>query len=34
MGMIGRKIVEEKFDISKRIDRLISLYHRVLEGAR
>ena len=32
MGMKGRKIVEEKFDIDKRIDRIISLYHRILEG--
>ena len=30
MGMNGRRIVEEKFDINKRIDRLISLYHRIL----
>jgi glycosyltransferase involved in cell wall biosynthesis len=26
MGMNGRKIAEKKFDISKRIDRIVSLY--------
>ena len=31
MDMKGRKIIEEKFDIDKRIDRIISLYHRILE---
>lgn len=31
MGMNGRKIVEDKFNINKRIDRIVSLYHRILE---
>jgi len=32
MGINGRRIVEEKFNIEKRIDRIISLYHRILQG--
>jgi glycosyltransferase involved in cell wall biosynthesis len=32
MGMNGRKMVEEKFDIKKRIDRIISLYKRLQAG--
>ncbi|MHA1610308.1 MAG: glycosyltransferase [Candidatus Njordarchaeales archaeon] len=34
MGMNGRRIVGEKFDINKRIDRITSLYHVILESAR
>jgi glycosyltransferase involved in cell wall biosynthesis len=32
MGMNGRKIVEEKFDINKRIEKIISLYERLLSN--
>lgn len=34
MGMNGRRIAEEKFNIERRIDRLISLYHKILEMKR
>lgn len=30
MGLNGRRLVEEKFDIEKRIDRIISVYNKVL----
>jgi glycosyltransferase involved in cell wall biosynthesis len=30
MGMNGRRIVEEKFDVEKRIDRIIEVYERVI----
>jgi phosphatidylinositol alpha-1,6-mannosyltransferase len=33
MGMNGRKIVEEKFDLDKRIDRIIRLYASLCEGS-
>ena len=33
MGMNGRKLVEEKFDIEKRIKQIISLYEKIL-GSR
>jgi glycosyltransferase involved in cell wall biosynthesis len=32
MGMNGRKIVEEKFDINKRIEKIISLYENLLSN--
>lgn len=32
MGMNGRKIVEERFDINKRIDKIRSLYEKLLAG--
>jgi glycosyltransferase involved in cell wall biosynthesis len=32
MGINGRKIVEEKFDINKRIERIISLYEELLSA--
>ena len=32
MGMNGRKIVEEKFDINKRIEKIISLYRELLSA--
>jgi len=30
MGMNGRRIVEEKFDVEKRIDRIIEVYEKVI----
>jgi glycosyltransferase involved in cell wall biosynthesis len=30
MGMNGRRIVEEKFDVEKRIDRIIEVYERII----
>lgn len=33
MGMNGRKIVEEKFSVEKRIDRIIGLYKRILDNS-
>jgi glycosyltransferase involved in cell wall biosynthesis len=30
MGMNGRKIVEEKFDINKRIDKIVQLYEKLV----
>jgi len=32
MGLRGRRIAEEKFDIEKRVDRIISLYRSILSG--
>ena len=32
MGTNERRVVEEKFNIEKRIDRIISLYPRILQG--
>jgi glycosyltransferase involved in cell wall biosynthesis len=32
MGINGRKIVEEKFDIKKTIDKIRSLYEKLLAG--
>ena len=32
MGMRGRRIVEEKFDIDKRIDRILSIYSKLLSN--
>jgi len=29
MGMNGRKIVEEKFNVNKRIDKITQLYKRL-----
>jgi glycosyltransferase involved in cell wall biosynthesis len=34
MGLNGRKIVEEKFDINKKIDTLISLYETLISNHR
>jgi glycosyltransferase involved in cell wall biosynthesis len=34
MGLNGRKIVEEKFDIGKRIDRIKTLYMNLLGRAK
>ena len=31
MGMNGRKIVEEKFNINKRIDEITQLYKRFIK---
>jgi glycosyltransferase involved in cell wall biosynthesis len=30
LGLNGRRLVEEKFDVEKRIDRIISVYNKVL----
>ena len=32
MGMNGRKIVEEKFDINKRIDKIVHLYEKLVNS--
>ena len=32
MGRMGRKIVEERFDINRKIDRILSLYEELLEN--
>jgi len=34
MGMNGRRLAEEQFDIEKRISRIIQLYERVLSERR
>jgi glycosyltransferase involved in cell wall biosynthesis len=34
MGLNGRKIVKEKFDINRKIDRIISLYNNILSRRR
>jgi glycosyltransferase involved in cell wall biosynthesis len=34
MGLNGRKLAEEKFDIEKRVDKIVELYRTLVEGAR
>ena len=31
MGISGRKVAEEKFDINKKIERLVALYEEIRE---
>lgn len=33
MGINGRRIIEEKFDVKKRINKIINLYKRILNSS-
>jgi len=34
MGLNGRRLAEEKFDIEKRVDKIVELYRTLIEGTR